>query len=201
MAVEVFLVPMVGDGTRADPFRGKYTDDAQVTSAGCIRYSREDDAICMMEAPQAYLDTVAGQADATRLATESNLDAALTLAQANAAKTIFEAAFIPGQFINEGDTRREAIRGVVGMFLFSQRLEGRFGEGWKAKAQARGINLNSTWQDFPQALKDEFIAIRDDEGWTNAELGVTNASTLREILQAVSSQYEQTPIFIGGLEV
>jgi len=201
MPKEVFLVPMIGSGTREDRYRGKYTDDPQVETSGCIRYSRADEAICMMDAPQTYLDSVAGQSDATRLATESNLDSVLTAGQADTAKTVFESAFIPGQFINAGDTRREAIRGVVGMFLFAQRLEGRFGEGWKSKAQSRGINLDSTWQTFPTVLQDEFIEIRDDHGWTNAELGVTGTSTLREILQAVSQQFEQTPIFIANFEV
>jgi len=201
MPKEIFLVPMEGNGTRADPYRGKYTDDPQVNIAGTIRYGRTDDAIIMIDAIQSYLDSVAGQSDATRLATESNLDSVLTLGQANAAKTVFENAFIPGEFINEGDTRREAIRAVVGMFLFSQRMEGRFGTGWKQRAQAAGVNLNSIWQNFPQALQNELIEIRDDHGWTNTELGVTTTSTLREILQAISEQYKNTPIFIAGLEI
>ncbi len=201
MPVEFFLVPMVGAGTRADPFRGKYTDTPGVVRHGCIRYSQLDDAICLIEAPQPTLDTIAGNADATRLATESNLDSTLNTAQANAAKTIFEDAFIPGEFINAGDTRREVLRGVVGMFLFSQRLEGTFGTGWRQRAQAAGVTLNSAWQDFPAQLRAEFIAIRDDQGWTNADLGVTNQSTMREILQAVSQQYEQTPIFIASYQV
>ena len=87
------------------------------------------------------------------------------------------------------------------MFLFSQRLEGRFGEGWRARAVARGITLDSTWQQFPAALQNEFIEIRDDHGWTNTDLGVTNTSTLREILRAVSDRFEATPILFAGLEV
>lgn len=199
MAREFFLVPMIGTGSRQDPYRAKYSD--LVDSHGSIRYSRADHAIAMFDADQSVLDGIAAEADATRLATETNLDDTLTAGQANAAKTIFEAAFIPGQFINAGDTRREAIRGVVGMFLFSQRLEGRFGEGWRAKAQARGITLDSTWTEFPQVLKNEFLEIRDDHGWNNTDLNVSASSTLREILQAVSNQYEQTPIFIAGFEV
>lgn len=201
MAIELFLVPMEGSGTTTDPWRGKYVDDPQVGASGCIRYSRQDHAICMIDAPQAYLNSVAAQSDATRLATASNIDQVLTSQQANTAKTVFDDAFIPGQFINAGDTRREVIRGVVGMFLFSQRMEGALGEGWKAKAQARGVTLDSTWNTFPQVLKNEFIAIRDSFGWTMADLGVDTSSTLREILQAISQQFEATPIFVGGLEV
>lgn len=199
MPRELFLVPMEGQGTRTNPYRGKYTRDPVVTLSGALRAGRQDMAIALIEAPQSYLNGVAGQADALRLATEANLDGTLTTNQANAAKARFEEVGIPGQFINAGDTRRQAIRGVVGMFLFSQRMEGRFGEGFWQRAKARGITLDSQWSDFPQALKDEFLAIRDEHGWDN--LGLTNQSTLRQIMQAVSQQFEATPIEIAGVAI
>lgn len=199
MPREIFLVPMVGTGTRSDPYRGKYTRDPAVTTQGALRAGRQDVAVAMIEASQTYLNSVAAQADALRLATESNLDNALTAGQANTAKTRFESVGIPGQFINAGDTRREAIRGVVGMFLFSQRMEGKFGSGFWKRGQALGITLDTAYADFPQALKDEFITVRDEFGWGN--LGLTNASTLRQIMQAVSLQFEATPIVIGGQPV
>jgi len=187
MPRELFIVPMV---TTGEMLGGKYTFDqfsgvfGIPVMAGTLRYSRTDIAIAMIDAPQAYLDEVAAQSDTTRIATEVNIDSVLTGAQVTAIRLVLEANFIPQQFANVGDTRREVIRTIIGMFLFSQRMEGRFGIGWKAKAQARGISLDSTWQDFPQALKNEFIDVRDDHGWTNADLGVTNLSTLREILKA-----------------
>ena len=204
MARELFLVPMVDSlsWTGAPGHkRAKYTDDAAVVSQGTIRYSRTSNGIVMIQASQAYLNNVAAQPDATSLATASNIDNVLTANQANAAKVIFEDTFIPGQFINAGDTRREVIRGVVGMFLFSQRMEGRFGEGWVERAKNRGVTLNTVWSDFPAALKDEFRDIRDDHGWTNAQLGVTASSTMRVILRSVSDRFEQTPIIFAGYEV
>jgi hypothetical protein len=203
MPKELFIMPMIGSGTREwgidDSYRGKYTRDAAVTQQGCIRYSRLDDAICMLDATQVYLDATAAQTDVTRLATAATIDNVLTTEQAASAKTVFEDAFIPGEMINAGDTRREAIRAVVGMFLFSQRMEGTFGEGWKAKAQSRGMTLDSTWADFPQVLKDEFIVIHDSFGWSLSEL--SNASTMREILVVVSNEFKDTPFFIAGVQV
>jgi len=153
----------------------------------------------LIQAPQVYLNSVGQQADAIRLATPQNIDNQLSAGQASAAKTIFELHGIPGEFINAGDTPRDVIRGVVGMFLFSQRMETKFGRGFKQKAQQYGINFNTQYVEFPQALKNEFIAVRDDHGWSN--LGLTNQSTLRQILKAVSQQFEQTPIFISGFEI
>lgn len=202
---ELFVVPMIGTGTRADPVRGRYTQDefggafGTPSAAGTIRYSRQDDAVVMIDAPQAYLDQVAAQADALRIATARNLDQPITAPQATAAKAFLEARGIPQQMVNVGDTRREVLRRVVGMFFFSQRMEGRFGEGFKKRATDRGISLDSAWNTFPAALQNEFIAIRDDHGWGN--LGLTATSTLREILQAVSQQYAVLPIYICGLRI
>ncbi len=178
---------------------GKYTHTAGVIKTGCIRYGRTDDAVVLIQAAQFILNTIKANTDVTVLATQSNIDSALNASQANAAKLIFEDAFIPNIFINSGDTRREVLRAVVGSFLFSQRMEGLFGESWKRKAQNAGVTLNSQWQDFPQALKDALITVRDDFGWTN--LGITNTSTLRDILKVVSDQFSTAPFFIAGIEI
>lgn len=199
MPREIFMVPMEGTGTRSDPFRGKYTLDAQVISQGTVRSARTSEALVMIEAPQTYLDFVAAQADSMRLATEANIDNTLTANQANAAKTFVQARGIPGDFVNQGDTRRQVLRAIVGLFLFCQRMEGRFGAGFKQRAIELGITFDTIWNDFPRALKDEFIAIRDSFGWDN--LGLTGTSTLRQIMLAVSQKFETTPMFIGGWQI
>ena len=205
MAIELFLLPMAqidrGWGPRWDI---KYIDTITPTGpSGMIRYQpneADSDVIALIEASQSDLNSVASQLDVTRLATRDNLDTPINAGQATAAKAIFEAAFIPGLFINAGDTRREVIRGVVGMFLFSQRMTGRFGTGWRKRAQDLGITFASTWTTFPQALKDEFIDVRDSFGW-EGNLGITGTSTLRDIMKVVSDQFEDTPIFIAGHEI
>ena len=202
MAIELYLMPMaISTDPESLPTvrHGKYTHTDGVTKSGCIRYGRTDDAIVLIQAAQTVLDTISANADVTLLATQSNIDVVLKNNQANTAKTIFEAAFIPNIFINAGDTRREVLRAVIGSFLFSQRMEGLFGESWKRKAQAAGVTLGTQWQDFPQALKDALIAVRDDFGWSN--LGITNTSTLREILKEISGQFSTMPFFIAGFEI
>lgn len=202
MPKNLFIVPMIpGDGTWADPRRPKYVDDAAVTRWGSVRYSHVDDAIVLIDAPNAYLNQVAGEADVVRIATAANIDNTLNASQAANIRDFLSTRDIPVQFVNAGDTRRQVIRGIVGMFLFSQRMEGRFGEGFRQKFRNRGMTLDSVWTDFPQALKDEFIDVRDSWGWTNTELGVTNTSTLREIMGAISTQFEGTPFVINSVEI
>lgn len=201
--IELFLAPMIGTGTLPDPYRAKWQFDpdglGRVTKAGSIRSARGGVGVLLLDATAEYLTLVRADSAMTSLATPSNIDNALNNGQANAAKTIFEGVGIPGEFINQGDTRREVIRAVVGLFLFSQRLEGRFGTGFWEKAQQRGVTFDTQYADFPQALKDEFVAVRDEHGWDN--LGLTNQSTLRQIMKRVSEQFELTPIFIAGEEI
>lgn len=200
MAIELFLVPMVGAGTKDDPYRAKYTRDPQVIRSGAVRYSRTESAVALIEAPATYLTEVRGQSDVVSLATPSNIDNALTANQANAAKDLFEDRGIPAGFINAGDTRREAIRAVIGLFLFSQRLEGRYGSGFWDRAKSHGITLATVWADFPQSLKDEFLDVRDSFGWTG-NLGVTNSTTLREVMRILAEQFEDTPMYIAGVAI
>ena len=167
--------------------------------AGTLRYAHTATGLAMIDAGQWYLDAVESQSDATRLATEATLQVRIGAGKAAAAKTIFDAAFIPSEFVNAGDTPRTIIRGVAGMFFFSQRMEGKYGEGFKARAQAHGVTLNSTWTSFPTALKNDFIAIRDDHGWGN--LGITGGSTLRDIFKAVSTAYGSILCYIGGMRI
>jgi hypothetical protein len=78
-------------------------------------------------------------------------------------------------------------------------MEGKFGEAWTKKMVNHGVTLDSTWTSFPQALKDSFIALRDEKEWGN--LGITGASTMREILLTVTNQYASEPMFIGGVSI
>jgi len=199
MPVALFLCPMVGTGTREDPRRGKYQKGAGVVRSGQLRFSRTDHAIVLIEAPQAYLDTVAADPECRLLATPQTIDTALTQGQVNQVKSFLEANGIPAQWLQAGETRRQALRGIAGMFLFAQRLEGRFGTGFRAKMAERGITLETQWQDFPQALKDEFIAVRDSFGWDAQRLGLTNTSTMREILKVCGDQFQGKRIEICGV--
>jgi len=199
MAIALFLCPIVGTGTREDPKRGKYMRGVGVIRAGSLRFSRVDHALVMIEAPQSYLDTVAVDPECRLLATPQTIDTPLTQGQVNGIKSFLELNGIPAQWLQAGETRRQALRGIAGMFLFAQRLEGRFGTGFRAKMAERGITLETQWQDFPQVLKDEFIVVRDLFGWDAQRLGLTNTSTMREILKVCGDQFQSARIEICGV--
>ena len=198
MPIEVFLVPMQGDGlTRATAYTAKYNDDPSIIRGEYIPYSKTTVAILSLEAPQTYLDSVATQSDATRLATQANIDSTINATQASTFKSIMDGVFVPDIVAIAGDTRRYVIRKTICMFLLSQRFQGLFGESWQQKAQANGITLGSTWGDFPQVLKDAFIQVRDSHGWGN--LGLTSISTMNDILTAVINKRASNKLYIAGV--
>lgn len=201
MPREVFMVPMIGTGTRTDPFRAKYSNDAAVTAAGALRSAMQDECLLMLDATQVYLDSVAAQPDAMRIATTANIDSPLTQQQADGAAAFLESRTIPGEFVEAGETRRAAIRGIAGLFLFCQRCEGRFGVGFKKRAVELGVTFATQYNAFPQALKDMFVATCQSEGWDVPPFGLTPSSTLRQILVALADGYAGKPLFIGGVSI
>lgn len=202
MALALFLVPMVGTGaTKRDAHHPKYTHAPEVQRYASLGYGPQEVAIAAIQAPQSYLDTVAAQPDATLMATPATIDDTLTAGQVATIKAIFEATFLPDSFVAVGDTRRQVIRTVLGLFAFSIRMHARLGDSWKKKAQDRGMTLSSRWNQFPQALKDEFQAIIETYGWTPGELGVTNQSTMREILRAIADQFAARPFAFNGWNI
>ena len=199
MAIEFFLVPMVGTGTRADPYRGRYTDDPAVVRSGCIRYSISDSAICLIEADQTYLDTVAAQPDATLIATETNLDDAIGGTRLVAISNELEAVNVPTQWLAASDTGREVIRVIAGIFQFAQRHEGLNGSAFFSDLEAAGFGLNTQWQNLSQAFRDTIQATIDDEGWT--DLVIADTDQVRALLRDFAARYEPAPLIFAGFEI
>lgn len=201
MAVELFLLPMVATGRPRGEgmYQAKYTDDPQVIRHGTIKLGKLDQAVVMIEAPQTYLDFVQSQPDALLLATSQTIDNTINVNQRNAIRNWLENRGIPGLWVQTGETRRQVIRGVIGMFLISQRLRGRFGEDFKQRAVRYGVNLETTWADLPQALKDELLGVAADFGIPNP--GLTNASPLRDVLKALGDGMQKFPFVLCGVTV
>ena len=208
MAAALYLVPAfarviqypdVGNGLppARTSWTGKYAIDPQVTkrAARIFSFAETDVALLYLQAPQAYLDTVAGQSDAILLGTPGNIDNTLDSAAVNAARTAFESTFIPEGIVNIGDTRRIVIRRIFILLRFSRAMYRRFGKGWKAEAQDSGLTLASTWSEFPTALKNMLSSAVADLGLDPQDLGLTNASTMRQILSAIAESESANPVF------
>jgi hypothetical protein len=208
MPIEFFICPQVGAGTKADPIRAKYQQGVGVVRAGQLRFTRGAGAesIVMIEADQTYLDNVAADSECTRIADESNMDTPLTAPQVSNIQNFLEARGIPADWLQVGETRRQAIRGVAGMFLFSQRMTGHLGQGWKARLVTHGVTLATEWQALPAQFRTELVEV-----WNTlavmlhlsqiVEADVSPTLTMRQVLKAMGNRLQNVPIFIGGVEI
>lgn len=203
MAIEIFLIPMVQFGTNflGQPHFGpKYVEDnANVTKFGVLRYSRITEAIVLVQAPAAELTSIRNNIDVASAATTANIDNTITTGQRNDMRSYLEAREVPAQWVNTGDTRREIIRGLAGIYMFAQRVEGRTGLGLKESFQSASITLDDTWLSLPQGTKTMLLETVADHGWANP--GFTNTITVREILKFFSDQFEATPIELAGFSI
>ena len=192
MAIELFLVPMEGTGTEEDPIRAKYALDPQVSRQGTIRFSRVDHAVVMLDATQDYLDAVRSQSDAISLSAESDLDTVLTGRERNTLRDWLEARGIPGLWL-QGETKRGVIRGLIGMFLISQRMEGKFGQGIRTRLSG----LDTDWDAMPQASRTELMSIAEDLRLPNP----SRTAPLRDVLKSMGDGMQKERYFLCGFEV
>lgn len=205
---------MTGTGTRTDPYRAQFANDPSVVRHGCLRFSRQSDCLLMLDAPQTYLNTVAGSAGVQLVATPANIDNALTAGQATTIRNALEARQIPAAWVVAGLTRREVIRTVAHMAFLNQRLEGIFLRPFHSRIETwlqnggmvgiRGVTappanaeelkqhgkllLGTTYGELPANVQQFLLDVRDRQGWTNQDLGLTAQSTVREILRAMGAQ-------------
>ena len=208
MTIKAFIAPMVGTGTRADPRRAKWqSGDPSILRGGQIRFGRTEDCILLIETadtPQgdAYMAQIDADSECTPVADATNINDALTAPQVTAIQGFLEARGVPADWLNAGETRRQALRGVAGMFLFSQRMEGRFGTSWKQKLVEHGVSLASEWQNLPAQFQTELVEAAQSFGWMDVTLAsVAPTTTLRQILRAMGNRFQTMPMYIANFQL
>jgi len=199
MPIEIMLVPIVGLGTREDPFKPKYVDTPGVVSWCHIKYGWTDETICGYTADQTVLDTFNTATDVQLLATESSIDVPLTNPQANIIKNKFEEYFIPKETVNAGDTPRELLRSAIGVFLFSQRMQGIYGESFPENIQGRALTLNTRWSDCPVDFQNQMLAVFADHGWPPPT--ISTQTRLGDLMTTISTNYEGVEFNLGDIVI
>lgn len=199
MATEFFVVPLVLDTSGFRPITvPKYAVDPAVTTYGCIRYSRDTTCLVMMDATQAHCDSVEAQADADRIAVLGELNDNIGGQNNNRIRGVLEDLNIPGNWVSAADSYRQVLRGIIGMFLFSQRHEGLNGSGFFTDLEAAGFGLNTQWGNLSQAFRDTMQATIDDYGFSIAP---SNNNQVRAILKDFSDEWDGKEFFIANVEI
>lgn len=213
MPFAIYLVPVTTRPGRPNSFVPKHFDNASVDRWGAFYFSNVDSVVFICTAPQATLDAIAADADSRLLADESNLDAAITGGQRGAFVSILESLSIPGGWVQVGMTRREAIRILCRICNINKVIQTRVafkklhadltawvdGGGLTSiagyedsdqlprKEQYR-IVAKRTWAQLPTGVRNYLLAVRDEQGWTNEQLGIGASSTVGQMLKAMDRQ-------------
>ena len=203
MAIEIFLVPMVQIrlNDRGMPHSGpKYVSgNPNINGFSAVWYSRLTECVVLVKATGAVLTAIRSNPDVVSVATAANIDNPINASKRDNIRAYLEAREVPAQWVNTGDTRRQLIRGLIGIYLFGQRLEEHTGLPIKDSFQQAGVTLNDEWQTLPQNVKNMLLSTAASNGWSNP--GFDNTVTVREILKYFSDQYESAPIVMAGVVI
>lgn len=201
MAWRLYTVPMITSGSRrCIKYFATACGPASAELIGAIanstHYGASPWALVAADLTGAQHTFLSGQSDVR--AAPVNLDNAIGAGALSTVVDYLEAADIPAGWVTAGTTWRALVRNLGGLFQFAQR--------YAAVASAAGVgttlippgaNLNTEWQDIPQARQDAIIAAAASLGYSGD--GITATTTARQILKTLADQWGAKPFQLGGM--
>lgn len=193
MTLRLYLMPLVGDGTKASPRRGAYV----LSHLAGTDYTIMDgglEPVCLLAADvtAAQHTALSGESDVVALPTNLQATVGAQLATVQAALEQFN---LPADWVTAGMTYRTVARGVALLFQFLQRANAVALQ----RVFASGVTLNTAFQDLPPGVQDVVRDTADALGVDRS--GATGATTLRQILRAVSAQMRVEGLGLHGVDL
>jgi hypothetical protein len=112
-----------------------------------------------------------------------NIDQNLTSGAVTTARDFLETINIPGNWITTTDTYRGVLRSLCGIFQIMQRVTAIT----NIKIDWLTVTLNTQWQDLGPVWRDAITQAVNEKGFDSS--GVTNTTTLRQILKYLGDQF------------
>lgn len=194
MAIRFYLLPIESNGNARGPkyFPWRYDPDPPaLIQATCsnMDFGLVPTMLVAADVTPAQHTTLSANADVTSI--PQNIDATITAGALSAVRAALENLKIPGNWATTGNTYREVLRMVAGLFQFAQRHQGLHGQ----TIIPDNINLNMTWGNIPQAWQQNLQATADSFGYDYSQ--VTGSTTVRVILKNLADQWGNQPIYMG----
>jgi len=195
MAWHLYLVPVIGDGTKADPRRPKYVAALSGVDWAAMDYGFQPVMLVAANVDDATDTTATNQADVQRL--PDNLDQQIGAAALSIVQNALETRNLPAGWVTNTMTYRELLRTLGGFFAFLQR--------YSVVANTTGlviggtVNLNTQFNQLPQAVRTNLQDTATSLGLSSA--GITGTSTIRVILKNIADQWGQKPIIVGAITI
>jgi hypothetical protein len=195
MACRIYIVPRIGTGAITDPHRPAYIGSEGLTmSWTAMDYGGAPVFIVAADTDDAQDATLIGQADVIGLPVD--LDATMgTVARRNAVRAFLEARDIPGNWVQTATTYRTILRTVAGLFQFAQRLRGRT----RRQLFRGGFTLATQWQSVPADVRADVLDAAQSFGYDTG--GITDATTMRVVLQALGNAWGARELTLGCVTV
>jgi hypothetical protein len=187
MARSIYVMPIIGTGTKLDPRRPKYAA-TYFTDHEWSMFDYGDEPwslVGVSDITTANDTAMTAEPDVFRL--PDNLDQGMgTVGARNTVRNRLEAVNIPGTWVQTTTTYREVVRFIGAVCQFAQRFQGITGipgDRWFAG----GRTLDSTFGSLGTAGQQALIDTADSFGFDHSSL--TASTTLRTFLKSAGDQY------------
>lgn len=196
MPFRLYIVPIIGDGTKGNSRRPKYFEAMDVTWSG-MDFGFEPVMFVGADLSVSDDNFIVGQSDVRAL--PFDLAPQLTGGQVNAIQNNLEALNIPAGWVNNTLTWLEVVRTVLGMFSFFQRFGAIYAENTGNAPPSiftGGVSLSTTFGSLPLAVRTAMIGAA--ESLSIPTTGLTAGTTLRVILKALADNFQDHQYNFNG---
>lgn len=154
------------------------------------------EGVCLVAVDVSSLDhgIISGNSDV--LSFPENLDANPGSAARNTAVTALEARGIPAGWVQAGMSWRQILRSVAKIVRVTKEMDG--AANLIGRLLSNGRTLSTQLQDLPQGIRQRMIAYAQRNGWDTS--GLSNTSTIRQILKFLADQVPGNPV-LRGVEI
>lgn len=190
----LYLIPMIGTGTRQDPRRPKYIDGLGA-STGVLRYGFQPVALVALDVDDDTDATLAANVDVQKI--PDDLDNTIGPNALSIIQNALEDRNIPSQWVTSNITYRMVLRTLYGFFSFLQRYSAI--ANTTALVFGGAVTLNTQFNQLSGTARTNLRNTATDLGLTLT--GIPNTSTLREVLKLLADQWGQREFVIGGVTI
>lgn len=196
MTFRLYIVPIIGDGTKGNSRRPKYFSDLTVDWSA-MDYGFEPVMFVGADLSVSDDNFIIGQEDVTAL--PFDLSPHLTSNQAQVTRGVLEDLNLPSQWVNTTLTWLEVVRTVLGMFSYLQRFSAVYAENTgnaPPSIFSSGVTLNTTFGSLPIAVQTAMIETAEEFGIST--VGLSSGTTLRVILKTMADFFEDAQYNFNG---
>jgi hypothetical protein len=192
MAASYYLVPVVGTGTRADPYTIAHADTIGRFWNGSMIMGLEPFALVMIrDIDQAAIDELAADVNVTAI---PPLNVTVTAGSLATVKAQLEARNIPAGWVTAGMPYSTIVRAMAAYCQLHQRYQGLNAE----RLLGGAVDLDTRVNQLSQATQAKLSAMADSFGFDRS--GITGSTTLRSALKQLLDQWAGS-LLIGGESV